>query len=300
MRKIDLAAQIARSFVGCPYVFASTGQECTVTLRKNRAAARPAYADAIYKYCPVLSGKQENCSSCKYNGKREFDCRGLTYIACKEAGLKISSIGASSQYRADDWIEKGTIDKMPADTPCILFKQDKSNATVMQHTGFALGDGYAVDCRGHSAGTVLKAVSSYPWTHYAIPKGAFDEVEQTTISKEETTTTRATIRKGSKGDDVKLLQNALLKLGYVLPKYGADGSFGNETSAALKQFQQNNSLTADGICGPATWARLDALLNDASVGPVTLYNVSIYGLDAETTAYLLECYPGAVATEANS
>lgn len=198
MRKIDLAAQIARSFVGCPYVFASTGQECTVTLRKNRAAARPAYADAIYKYCPVLSGKQENCSSCKYNGKRAFDCRGLTYIACKEAGLKISSIGASSQYRADDWIEKGTIDKMPADTPCILFKQDKSNATVMQHTGFALGDGYAVDCRGHSAGTVLKAVSSYPWTHYAIPKGAFDEVEQTTISKEETTTTRATIRKGSK------------------------------------------------------------------------------------------------------
>jgi len=96
MRKIDLAAQIARSFVGCPYVFASTGQECTVTLRKNRAAARPAYADAIYKYCPVLSGKQENCSSCKYNGKRAFDCRGLTYIACKEAGLKISSIGASS------------------------------------------------------------------------------------------------------------------------------------------------------------------------------------------------------------
>lgn len=307
MRKIDYAAQIAKNFVGCPYVFAATGQECTVSLRENRAAAKPAYADAIRKYCPVLSGKKSSCSGCKYQGKRAFDCRGLTYIACKEADLKISSIGATSQYNADDWIEKGTIDKMPANTPCCVFRQDPNNKNTMKHTGFNLGDGYTVDCRGHATGTVMKPTSSYSWTHYAIPKGAFDEIDAPAHEPDPVPAasgTRATVKKGSKGDDVKTLQEGLLALGYSLPKYGADGDFGSETLAALQAFQTNYSLTVDGICGPATWTKLDAVLNaehtaqtpDPEPEKVT-FCVTIHGLDAATATYLLECYPGAVATE---
>ena len=309
LRKIDYAAQVARSFVGCPYVFAATGQKCTVSLRKNRAEARPAYADAIYKNCPVLSGKKADCSGCKYNGKRAFDCRGLTYIACKEAGLKISSVGATTQYKSDDWIEKGTIDKMPTNTPCCVFKQDKTDKSKMQHTGFNLGDGNTVDCRGHATGTVMKPTDSYPWTHYAIPKGAYDEIGTPTPEPEPATTgngTRATIRKGSKGEDVKTMQTALLMLGYSLPKYGADGDFGSETLAALKAFQAANGMTVDGICGPATWTKLDALLNADAPAPTpepepekVTFTVTIHGLDAATATYLLECYPGAVATETN-
>lgn len=300
MRKIDLAAQIAHSFVTCPYVFASTGQECTPSLRKNRAAAKPAYADAIYKYCPVLSGSKSSCSGCKYQGKRAFDCRGLTYIVCKEAGLKISSIGATSQYNADDWIEKGPIEQMPKNTPCCVFRQDPNDKKTMKHTGFNLGNGYTVDCRGHATGTVEKPTSSFPWTHYAIPKGAFDDTDILSPAPE-TNGTRATVRKGSKGDDVKALQEALLILGYALPKYGADGSFGDETLAALQAFQNACSLTVDGICGTATWTKLEALLNAESTTPETpestTFSVTIYGLDAATAAYLLESYPGAVATE---
>lgn len=309
MKRIEYAAQMARKYVGCPYVFAATGQTCTPSLRKNRAAAKPAYADAIYKNCPVLSGKKSDCSGCKYQGKRAFDCRGLTYIVCKEAGLKISSIGATSQYKADDWIEKGTIDKMPANTPCCVFHQDKNDASKMSHTGFNLGDGYTVDCRGHSTGTVMKKTDSYPWTHYAIPKGAYEDIDTPEPSPEpEPATsgngTRATIRKGSKGDDVKTMQEALLKLGYSLPKYGADGDFGSETLATLKAFQAANNLTVDGVCGPATWARLDALLNADAPEPSpepepkkVTFTVTIQGLDAATATYLLESYPGAVATE---
>lgn len=305
MRRIDYAAQVARGFVGCPYVFASTGQTCTPSLRKNRASAKPTYADAIYKYCPVLSGKKSSCAGCKYEGKRAFDCRGLTYIACKEAGLKISSIGATSQYNADDWIEKGLIADMPANTPCLLFKQSSSDPKTMQHTGFNLGDGYTVDCRGHSAGTVLKETSSYKWTHYAIPKGSYDEIDAPEAAPESSSGTRATIRKGSEGADVKAMQEALLKLGYTLPKYGADGDFGNETLTAVKAFQAANNLTVDGICGAATWNRIDALLNATESAPeaplpdtpATTFSVTIHGLDAAAASYLLECYPGAIATE---
>lgn len=57
---------------------------------------------------------------------------------------------------------------------------------------------------------------------------------------------------GDKGASVKALQNKLMSLGYNLPKYGADGSFGKETDLAVKQFQKDHNLTADGIVGPAT------------------------------------------------
>ncbi|MGI6725235.1 MAG: peptidoglycan-binding domain-containing protein [Christensenellales bacterium] len=40
-----------------------------------------------------------------------------------------------------------------------------------------------------------------------------------------------------KGERVKTLQETLLRLGFSLPRYGADGVFGGETAAALRAFQ---------------------------------------------------------------
>jgi putative chitinase len=56
------------------------------------------------------------------------------------------------------------------------------------------------------------------------------------------------LRKGSKGDGVKLMQEAL--------GIGADGDFGPGTERALKAWQASNGLTADGIAGPATFDKL--------------------------------------------
>lgn len=58
-------------------------------------------------------------------------------------------------------------------------------------------------------------------------------------------------RKNNK-NDVKTLQQALMALGYSLPKYGADGKWGPETLKALKKFQKDNGLKADGIVGKNT------------------------------------------------
>jgi putative chitinase len=58
----------------------------------------------------------------------------------------------------------------------------------------------------------------------------------------------AVLKLGSKGDLVKQLQT---KLGV-----GNDGNFGPGTEKALKAWQQANGLTADGIAGPATLAKL--------------------------------------------
>jgi len=55
------------------------------------------------------------------------------------------------------------------------------------------------------------------------------------------------------GDEVRTLQQALTKAGFPLT---VDGTFGTETDAAVRQFQQQKGLTVDGIVGPATRAAL--------------------------------------------
>lgn len=69
-------------------------------------------------------------------------------------------------------------------------------------------------------------------------------------------------RRGDTGLGVKELQQNLLKLGEKLPRYGADGSFGEELELAVKAFQARNKLTADGIAGKDTLARVASLIND--------------------------------------
>jgi putative chitinase len=62
------------------------------------------------------------------------------------------------------------------------------------------------------------------------------------------------LKLGSKGDDVKKLQE---KLGLT-----ADGSFGNLTEQAVKKWQSKNGLTADGIVGEKTWEKLFKIYTD--------------------------------------
>ena len=57
-----------------------------------------------------------------------------------------------------------------------------------------------------------------------------------------------TLKKGSRGDTVRLLQQILgIKI---------DGIFGKQTQAAVKSYQAEYDLTVDGIVGPKTWAAL--------------------------------------------
>lgn len=56
------------------------------------------------------------------------------------------------------------------------------------------------------------------------------------------------LKQGTRGDTVKALQQ---KLGV-----GADGQFGSGTEKAVREYQKNNSLTADGVAGPATLAHM--------------------------------------------
>ncbi|MCB2290800.1 peptidoglycan-binding protein [Clostridium sp. CS001] len=85
---------------------------------------------------------------------------------------------------------------------------------------------------------------------------------------------------GSYGDDVKHIQNALNTVGY---KLNVDGSFGKLTVAAVKNYQEQNSLRSDGVVGPSTVASLNAKIATLTkaVKPTTT-----------TTASALKVYQG--------
>ena len=69
---------------------------------------------------------------------------------------------------------------------------------------------------------------------------------------------KPTIKMGTKGENAKLLQHNLNQCGYNLVE---DGIFGKLSTAALVRWQHANGLTADGIYGPKSYAKMKEVLN---------------------------------------
>ena len=65
----------------------------------------------------------------------------------------------------------------------------------------------------------------------------------------------STLYNGSRGEEVKALQQKLIDLGYL--EGTADGIFGNKTEKAVRRFQWKNGMSADGLAGKKTLAALN-------------------------------------------
>ena len=72
------------------------------------------------------------------------------------------------------------------------------------------------------------------------------------------------LRSGSRGEGVRAIQGALVRLGFDVGEAGADGIFGRDTEAAIRRFQQANGRTPSGEVDRDTLLLLDAAL-DADV-----------------------------------
>ena len=294
---MDNAARIvsfAMSRKDHPYIFAAMELPCTPDNRRTMMARKPAYAAKMKAYCPVLSGKQAACAGCKWNGMRANDCSGLTKAAGKLAGASLPH-GASSQWNGGYWAEKGPISQIPRGKACFVYKRS-STASPMGHVGIYLGNGYVIDARGHAYGVKYGKLESYAWTDYAVLKGIYEGVTDMPGQPQPILETLPTLRKGSKGEYVKAMQNLLLAAAQQLPRWGADGDFGAETEAALKAFQASAGLKADGVCGPLTWAALlETGPEDEPEDPAEPQRKAYtFLLTEEEAAAVKAKYPGAV------
>lgn len=270
------ARTVLRGEDGSNVIFLLDIYKCTESLRSRKAAQYPSHygSSRTSRYRGDIS-KKKVCA----------DCVGLIKGYCWTGGGLgvIESIGTdndiSSKYGANGCPDKsansmftyakskgcawGTMDSLP-EVPGIALRSDG-------HVGVYVGGGYAVEERGFNYGCVKTKVASRKWTHwFQLPFVDYGDavftggsyVKPDSAQTEYTLGTR-TVKKGSKGTDVKALQEFLLQLEYSLPKYGADGEFGSETETALKKFQKKVGIKQDGIYGSETHtALMDAVADD--------------------------------------
>ena len=69
-----------------------------------------------------------------------------------------------------------------------------------------------------------------------------------------TVVTERTLRSGDEGEDVRIMQQALIKKGY--PNVKPDASFGSTTEQAVRDFQRKNNIKIDGEIGAETRGKL--------------------------------------------
>lgn len=204
---------------------------------------------------------------------RKFDCQGFTEWCLSQYGINIKAAGATSQWNNDKfWAAKGSIDSIPNDTLVCLFYRSKDNPSKMAHTGFGY-HGQTCEC---SVGVQHFDKRKSKWQYWAMPKGIGGDIP--------VPTGEPTLRRGDKGEYVTLMQTKLLQRGYDLGKWGADGSFGAQTEAALKEFQRDSGLTADGVCGKKTWAALQS--TETKLYTVTIPHCTKYQAEAIVNQYI--------------
>lgn len=292
LAKEKIVANVCEAELGWPYVWGACAAQCTTSKREYYAGRENCPADekkVIRSTCPVLSGKQQKCDGCQWfpGGERVLidDCWGFAKQNMSRVGIKLDGYGCTSGWNAkSNWSEQGEIANMP-NVVCCVFVYDR-NHKDFSHIGIHVGGGRIIHCSGE---VKTGKITDKGWTHYAIPNGLEGDVP--------VPTTKPTLRKGATGHYVVECQEDLLKLGYDLSPYGADGKYGDTTIREVKKFQTANGLTADGICGPMTWAALDDAIKPDPTPKTDYYTVTIRHLTLYDTEALKARYDGAVTIE---
>lgn len=136
-------------------------------------------------------------------------------------------------------------------------------------------DLYYTDITGHYGKQTQSAVRKFQKRYRLAQTGVADEetiallyrLSDTKAPAESTALEQAaygasTLREGSRSDAVRILQENLALLDYYAGN--VTGGYGRLTKEAVRRFQRDNDLSADGVAGPRTLEKLNALLTDGS------------------------------------
>ena len=284
--KSFIVVNAAEACMGWPYVWGAVGAECNPSKRAyyaERSVCPAGERTQIYKTCQYYTSTGEksgkSCGGCQWypDNMRTLcnDCQGFCKNIFSRVGITLPGAGATSMYAdSSAFTEKGKIANMP-NVVCLVFMQ---NGEKMSHVGIHVGDGQIIHC----SGTVKRGkTTDRGWSHYAVPKGMNGKVP---------TTDKPTLRKGSSGEYVTLLQTMLIQRGYSVGATGADGKYGTNTFNAVKQFQKDSGLVADGICGKNTWCALES-------GEVDKYTVTIQHVSKTVAESIIKTYGGVMKKE---
>lgn len=112
-------------------------------------------------------------------------------------------------------------------------------------------EGYAPGTAdGQFGAKTKKALQAYQGDNGLAVTGRADSATWAVLNKATSGMKVSSLRKGSSGTQVKYLQRALIGLGYL--NGAADGSYGSKTAAAVREYQRDYGLSADGNAGKKT------------------------------------------------
>lgn len=240
---------------GWRYWYGTVGYKCTTDLFNRKKKQYPDHYGASR-----ASGYKADIKA----GAMCADCVGVIKSFFWTGGV----IGGTSKYGSNNCPDRsangmfemckryGSIGTIP-DVPGLVVWRNG-------HIGVYVGNGYTIELRGFAYDCQKRKVSAGTWTHWGyLPDTMLTYVEDGEDAEPIELGDR-TLRKGMTGDDVRELQRALIGLGYKLPKYGADGDYGNETRDAVVLFQRDQDLDDDGVFGVKSYkALLVAMAKDA-------------------------------------
>ena len=191
--------------------------------------------------------------------------------ACYEAvkkfqskyGLSVDGIaGPATQKKLSDVIaSKSSSGSSSSSSVLKTGSRGENVKTLQRNLNAAIGAGLSVD--GIFGPSCYAAVRSFQSRYGLSVDGIVGPATQKKLAsvianKKNVVVATPTLRKGSKGENVKTLQrnlNAAIGAGLSV-----DGIFGPSCYAAVKRFQSKYGLGADGIYGPNTAAKMKAVL----------------------------------------
>lgn len=222
------------------------------------------------------------------NAERVWDCNGMSEGIYEDfSGVNINT---KARYNYANWCDpkgKGMIPVEYRIPGAAVFWSD-SGASSIHHVGYLIepvakgkpeGDWYLIEARGVMYGVVRTKLLSRKPNYWGLMTKYFDYSNSTKV---DLTTDMIhlgdrTLKNGSEGEDVKEMQEALIRLGYDLGKWGADGDFGDCTEQAVRAFQKAKKLTVDGVVGTKTVAALTEALQSTNAGVQDPQKVIIVG-----------------------
>ena len=228
-------------------------------------------------------------------GKHVIDCSGVWWLAMKELGsfMYHGSNTMWNKYTVKRGALRGGKRTDGGELRAGMAIYTGNDADGRNHVGIYIGNNQVLEAGGTQKGVILTAVTASKWTWWAEMKYVNYGAEPTPAPGPSPEPARPTLRRGSKGAYVTLLQTKLIQLGYDLSPYGADGYFGAKTENAVRTFQTNAGLNVDGIVGKQTWEALDA-------GTVIVYTVTVPHLSRTVAEEIVKKYGGTMTKEGDA